>query len=307
VDVGEGHASSGIDLPPASHGPEGYFTVDVEDWFQSLEEDPRLWDGFEDRIVGPTTRLVELLRNSGSTATFFVLGYTAERHPELVQSILGAGHEIGTHGHFHRPIHDLGPNAFRQDLRRSLRALREAGATDVVSFRAPYFSLPRAASWARTVLADEGIMIDSSVFPLRNGSYGMQRAANFPSRWGPLWEFPLTLPTYARLRLPLSGGFYSRFFPLSWTLGGIGRVRASGHRPLFYVHPWELDPDQPRHSGPRFRTARHYHRIRHGEGIVTKVLAECRWGTLRAGLDSLLSRRPVQMPTEPVATRTHGA
>lgn len=262
----------------------GFFTIDVEDWYQSLEENPNRWSAFEDRITAPTLRLLDLLRRSGASATFFVLGFIAERHPELVAGILREGHEVGTHGHFHRPVHTLTPEAFRADLRRSLRALHEAGAKDVVSFRAPYFSLPRAGAWARHILADEGIVIDSSVFPLGNASYGVSRGPNAPGRWGPIWEFPLTLPVVLGRRLPISGGFYSRFFPLRWTIGGTRAVLNSGLHPMFYVHPWELDPHQPRYQGPRFRTARHYHRLHRTDEIVSKTLRVCEWKPLRTAL-----------------------
>jgi polysaccharide deacetylase family protein (PEP-CTERM system associated) len=266
----------------AENGRYGLFTVDVEDWYHPLIKDPGRWDGFEDRIVAPTIRLLEILEAHGSHGTFFVLGVVAERHPVLVRRILEGGHEVGCHGHFHYSLQWLDPDGFRAEIARSMAALRAAGAHDVVSYRAPYFSLDAATEWALPILAEHGLTIDSSVFPLRTGYYGQGAARNHPHARGEVFEFPVTLPTYAGLRVPLTGGFYSRFFPVAWTVASIQRVLDQGGEPMFYIHPWELDPDHPRIRVGRFLTYRHYLRLERTAALLDELVRRWRWRSLRA-------------------------
>jgi polysaccharide deacetylase family protein (PEP-CTERM system associated) len=266
--------------------PPGFFTVDVEDWYHPLVKDPAAWAPLEDRIVPACDRLLRLLAETGNRGTFFVLGWLAERHPELVRAILAGGHEVGCHGHHHLSLRGLDPARFRNDLRASLRALRAAGATEVVSYRAPYFSLDDRTRWALPILEAEGIRIDSSLFPLGTGYYGRRGAPGRPHRFGPLLEFPISLPAVAGQRLPLTGGFYARFFPRSWILWAVARQIARGEAPVFYVHPWELDPAQPRLRAGRFLTYRHYLHLDRTEATVRALLARHRWRPLRDGLDA---------------------
>jgi len=224
---------------------------------------------------------VDVLESTGNRATFFVLGWIAERHPDLVRRLIEGGHEIGCHGHHHLSLARIGPERFREDLVRSLAALRAAGAGDVVSFRAPYFSMNRRTAWALPILAELGFRIDSSVFPLKLGYYGQHAAPNGPHRWGPLLEWPITLPTIAGLRVPLTGGFYSRFFPVTWTVAGVDRVVSRRETPMFYVHPWELDPDQPHLHASRFLQFRHYLRLERTLEVIRALLDRWRWGTVR--------------------------
>lgn len=262
-------------------GLHGVFTVDVEDWYHPLLRDPGRWAGLEDRISIGTERLLALLGEGGHQATFFVLGDVAARHPELVRAILDAGHEVGSHSHLHRPLTTLSPAEFGDDLRRSLDALASAGANDVVSFRAPYFSLDSRMSWALEILTENGIRIDSSIFPLGTGYYGDRTSPNEPHELGPLTEVPIALPVVAGLRLPLAGGFYARFFPPGWTLAAVRRLRAQRQTPVFYIHPWELDACQPRIEVSRFLAFRHYLRLSRTEETVRTVLATGPWTSIR--------------------------
>jgi len=266
--------------------------VDVEDWYHPLIKDPAEWHRYEDRIVPSTVRLLELLEAGGNRATCFVLGAVAERHPELVRRILAGGHEVGSHGYHHQALHGLDPVSFRDDLRRSLEALRNGGAGDVVSYRAPYFSLGRDTAWALGILAEHGLRFDSSVFPLRTGYYGDSRGANRPYAWGPLLEFPVVLPRIGGLRVPLSGGFYSRLFPTALVRAGVARVRATGIEPMFYIHPWEMDPGQPRIRVGAFLTWRHYLRLDRTESMLSEILRRWQWRSLReaAAASEMLSR-----------------
>jgi polysaccharide deacetylase family protein (PEP-CTERM system associated) len=264
------------------------FTVDVEDWFHPLIKDPSRWDQYEDRIERPCERLLALLESSGNRGTFFVLGWVAERHPDLVRRILAGGHEVGCHGHHHLSLAWIDPDRFRDDLARSLDALRAAGATDVVSFRAPYFSINRRTEWALPILAAHGLRIDSSIFPLKLGYYGQHAAPNTPHRRGPLTEYPITLPEFGGVRLPITGGFYSRFFPAAWSLAGIRRVFEAGSEPMFYVHPWELDPTHPRIRVGRFLTYRHYVRLERTEQIIAAILERWQWRSIRERDDACM-------------------
>ncbi|MDQ4068253.1 MAG: polysaccharide deacetylase family protein [Actinomycetota bacterium] len=255
----------------------GVFTVDVEDWYHPLRRDPATWHGLEDRIWVGTEILLALLAATGNQATFFVLGDVAERHPELVRTILAEGHEVGSHGHTHQPLTSLTPGEFRDDLQRSLEALSAGGAQTVRSFRAPYFSLEPGTHWALEILADQGIQFDSSIFPLKTGYYGHTASPNRPYLLGSVVEVPIALPTVANIRLPLTGGFYSRFFPRSCIVAAVRRARARRDSPVYYIHPWELDPGQPRIPASRFLLFRHYLRLGTTEATVQSVLGIGRW------------------------------
>jgi polysaccharide deacetylase family protein (PEP-CTERM system associated) len=270
---------------PAPHDSSapgvGILTIDVEDWYHSLIKDPARWDGLEDRIVEPTVRLLDLLARAGASATFYVLGDVAARHPDLVRRIRDAGHEVGCHGHQHLSLEWLDADAFARDLERSLEALSSAGAEDVDAFRAPYFSLNERTAWALPVLERHGIRTDSSIFPLRFGYYGEGTAPNVPHARGGIEEFPITLPEYLGVRLPITGGFYMRFFPASWTAAAVRRVARSGRHPMMYVHPWEIDPGHPRVEAGRFITLRHYLRLDRTEATLARLLKECTWKSVR--------------------------
>jgi polysaccharide deacetylase family protein (PEP-CTERM system associated) len=271
--------SSGSPVPRAK--PIGIFTVDLEDWFHPLVKDPRGWDQFEDRVAIGTHRLLDLLASTHSTATFFVLGWVALRNPELIAAILAAGHEVGTHGHHHLSLKRLELSGFERDLDASLRALERVGAPSVTAYRAPYFSLDASTRWAARSLSARGIRIDSSMFPLKTGYYGDRRLPNTPFQLDGLTEHPITLPEYLGLRVPLTGGFYCRFFPSALTVSGVSRVAARGAVPMFYIHPWELDPDQPRiKPQSRFLEFRHYLRLDRTESTILTVLRQCRWRSL---------------------------
>jgi polysaccharide deacetylase family protein (PEP-CTERM system associated) len=259
----------------------GILTVDVEDWYHSLVKAPTRWDAYEDRIVEPTVRLLDLLARVGATATFYVLGCVAERHPDLVRRIQDAGHEVGCHGHHHLSLEWLDTAGFERDLVRSLTALDAAGAAGVDAFRAPYFSLNRRTAWALPVLARHGIATDSSVFPLKFGYYGQSSAPNLPHRVDGVDEFPITLPEYLGVRLPITGGFYMRFFPAAWTASAVRRVARAGGHPMMYVHPWEIDPGQPRIAVGRFLTLRHYLGLAGTAVKLERVLRECAWKSVR--------------------------
>ena len=208
------------------------FTVDVEDYFQvsAFEKhvDRDCWSDWESRVVANTHRVLELLDHTGVKATFFVLGWTAERYPELVRDIHACGHEIGSHGYWHRLIYELTPDEFRSDLCRSRDVLQDAIGQRVTAFRGASFSITRQSLWALEILVEEGFLADSSVFPIHHDRYGIPDAQPGPHRLetpaGPIWEFPPSVARFVSMNLPVGGGGYFRLFPLPWTVYWMRRI-----------------------------------------------------------------------------------
>jgi len=272
--------------------PRCAFTVDLEEWFHGLELPPIRWAGLEARAARPTQRLLDLLAAHRVRATFFVLGRVAEAHPELVQRILAAGHEIGSHGHEHEFVYRQSPDEFARDLDRSLVALHRAGAPTIASYRAPYFSITGRSLWALERLAAAGITVDSSIMPAPNPRYGIPDAPLGPHRietaGGPLLELPVSCaelafwPGQPLGRVPFAGGFYLRFFPLALTRAAIRHTLRQGRPIVLYVHPWELDPEQPRLRLPARVAATRYYRLASTERKLAALLGELPWTTLSA-------------------------
>lgn len=237
-------------------------SFDIEDWFQVYNYEgiiPRdTWDQCESRVRPNTERILELLRPRSVRATFFVLGWVAERDPDLVRLIRDAGHEVGTHGYYHRRVVDMTPEEFRLDLERSLDVLARAGVTEVLGFRAPSFSVVESTRWSLEILAQQGLRYDSSIFPTGvHPDYGIPDAPLDPhSVREDLWEVPLTVIEIAGRRLPVGGGGYFRLLPYAATSWAMRRVNRQGRPVVVYLHPWELDPGQPRVETSRWRTFR---------------------------------------------------
>jgi polysaccharide deacetylase family protein (PEP-CTERM system associated) len=260
-------------------------TVDLEDWFHGLDLAPTRWPGLERRAVASTRLLLEMLAEHRARATFFVLGRIAEAHPELVERILADGHEIGSHGYNHQFVYRQTPDAFAWDLDTSLQALRRAGAPNVVSYRAPYFSITRDSLWALKRLAEAGIIRDSSIMPARNPRYGIVSAPLEPysiqaTSGRPLLELPVSCLAAGHIRLPFGGGFYLRFLPLTLIRAAIRHTLHQGRPVVFYLHPWELDPGQPRLRLPAHVAATRYYRLGSTARKLTALLEDFQWTTL---------------------------
>ena len=243
------------------------FSVDVEDYFQvsAFERDIRRdgWDRYESRVVANTYRILDLLERHHVQATFFVLGWVAERHPRLVREIHRRGHKIGSHTYWHRLIYQQSPEQFREDLKRSKDVLEQATGERVIAFRAPSFSITGQSRWALEILAEQGFRIDSSIFPTYHYRYGIPDAEpgihEIATSAGSLWEFPPSVVRLAGLNIPVSGGCYFRLYPLRLTRRLLSIVNHKHRRPfVFYVHPWELDPEQP-----RLRASSWFSRVKH--------------------------------------------
>jgi polysaccharide deacetylase family protein (PEP-CTERM system associated) len=269
---------------------DGAFTVDVEDYFQVAAFEtlvrPERWDDFESRVVGNTQRILNILERRQVRATFFVLGWVAERHPQLVRQIHERGHEIGSHGYWHRRIYTQTPDEFRCDLRRSRDVLSGIIGQPVRCYRAPTFSITAKSRWALQILVEEGFEIDSSIVPARHDRYGMPGAQRGIHRLdtpaGPLWEFPPTVARFGPYHLPAGGGGYFRLYPFRFSRYCLSHARRETGQPLmFYVHPWEIDPQQPRfHNASRLSRFRHYVNLHSTERKLDRLLQTFRFGTV---------------------------
>lgn len=230
-------------------------SIDVEEWFHAENYSgvlpPERWDGFERRAADSVRWLLDLLDTTGVRATFFVLGWLAEREPALVAAIAAAGHEVASHGWSHTPLWRLDPARFAGEVRRTRALLGELSGQPIEGFRAPTFSVTKSTLWALGVLSATGHRYDSSIFPVHHDRYGIPSAPLELHRREEegLWEVPLSVWELPRLRLPVAGGGYLRLFPRALTAHAIRRMNAQGRPAVVYVHPWEFDPGQPRVAG----------------------------------------------------------
>ena len=254
-------------------------TVDVEEWFHvcGVGPAPERWDHLPSRVVRNTRDLLAMFDRAGARATFFVLGWVADRHPELVAEMLSAGHEIATHGHLHRRVYDLTPEEFSSDLDASLVALRAAGAAKVAGFRAPEWSINDRSLWALDVLARKQFKYDSSMTPLRiigNPAYPHVPHARRTAA-GELMEFPPMVGRRLGQNIPLGGGWGLRMARPAQILAAIDERNRAGHPVAMFVHPWEIDPDPPRMPLPIPQRFAHYFKL---DGFAKRFEAIVRGG-----------------------------
>jgi polysaccharide deacetylase family protein (PEP-CTERM system associated) len=240
-------------------------------------------DSQESRVCRNTERLLEMFDEASVTATFFVLGWVAERYPSLVRTIARAGHEIASHGYGHGLVYDMTPDQFREDVRRAKALLESLSGTPVLGYRAPSYSITGDSLWALDVLASEGHVYDASIFPIHHDRYGIPDAPRYAhSRsvaHGTIWEFPGSTVRLAGQNLPIGGGGYFRLLPYAWTRWGIERVnRVEGKPVMFYLHPWEIDPEQPRIAAPLLSRFRHYRNLEKTEHRLRRLLREFAFG-----------------------------
>jgi len=241
-------------------------SVDVEDYFhaESFSDvvERQLWDNYTSRVEVNTRRLLEVLARLNVHATFFVLGWVAERFPALVREIAAGGHELGCHSYWHRLIYKLDPAEFREDTRRAKDAIEQIASEPVGGYRAPTYSVVDRSAWAFEILAELGFTYDSSIFPIRHDRYGMPDAPRAPFHFqtpsGPMTEFPITTFRLAGHNFPVGGGGYLRLLPWFYTRMGVQRARQEGLPIVTYIHPWEIDPEQPRLAGRFTSRLRHY-------------------------------------------------
>lgn len=268
-------------------------TIDVEDYFQVQAFEPYVprdqWGSFPLRVPGNVARLLDLLDEYGVRATFFVLGWVAERLPLLVRDIQRRGHEIACHGYGHQLIFRIGPQAFQEDIRRAKGVLESITGVEVKGYRAPTYSITEKSLWAFDLLIETGFSYDSSVFPVYHDTYGIPGAPRFPytvrREAGSIEEFPLsTLPLSLpglSYRLPIAGGGYLRLLPVQLIRWGLSRINQREGKPaVLYLHPWEIDPGQPRIKAGFKSSFRHYNNLSRTEGKLRYLLEGLSWGPM---------------------------
>ncbi len=264
-------------------------TIDVEDYFQVSAFEPHIprsaWESLPCRVERNIELILTLLEAHSSLATFFALGWVAERYPELIRRIVAAGHELASHGYGHRRATEQRPTEFREDVRRAKQLLEDTAGVPVRGYRAPSFSIGRYNAWAHDCLAAEGYRYSSSIYPIRHDHYGMPEAPRFPYRpqeGGELLEIPVTTVRVLNTTLPAGGGGYFRLLPYSLSRWCMQRVNRSDGKPcVFYFHPWEIDPDQPRQQGITIKTRfRHYINLSRMQMRIERLLQDFRWGRM---------------------------
>ena len=275
-------------IPLAADTPKNALTVDVEEYFQvaaferTIQRDR--WDATESRVEFSTARVLDLFAAHGTTATFFVLGWIAERHPALVRRIVAEGHELASHGYDHTRVHLFTPEQFREDVSRTKGILEDISGVTVRGYRAPSYSINGRNLWALEVLAETGHVYSSSIYPIRHDLYGMPEAPRFPFRIRPgeILEIPVTTVKFGRNNYPCGGGGYFRLLPYGAFRWMLRRVNEQDGQPgLFYFHPWEVDPGQPRVQDAPLRSRfRHYLNLDSMHSRLERLLADFEWGRM---------------------------
>ena len=272
------------------------FSVDVEDYFQvgafAHTISPKDWDTWTPHVVDNTKRMLDILAAAPQSvqATFFVLGWVAERFPTLVPEIVRQGHEIASHGYGHQLVYTLSEDEFRNDVRTTRKMLQDQSGQPVIGYRAPSFSIVKRTPWAHRILVEEGYTYDSSIFPIYHDLHGNPDAPReihtiqteaHSGQAGSIVEFPPAVITRLGKNIPVGGGGYFRFFPYFLTARWLKEINRSGKPFVFYVHPWEIDPDQPRISGAPLKSRlRHYLNLKRTAGRLKRLLQDFSFTTI---------------------------
>lgn len=287
------------------------FSIDVEDYFQVAALAPAAprdtWPTWEYRVERNTEVILNLLAERGIKGTFFILGWCAERSPALVKRIAAAGHEVACHGYSHQLIYSQTEAVFREETRRSKTFLEDTIGAAVTGYRAASFSITQQSLWAFDVLIDNGFEYDSSVFPIVHDRYGIPGAAREPGvikapSGRSIVEFPMSAASFFGVRVPVSGGGYFRLLPYAMTRAGLKQINEKTGQPFtFYLHPWEVDPGQPRLKASAFSRFRHYNNLHKTEPRLRKLLGEFSFSTMRDVLASrgLLQKSGQAAPSAP--------
>jgi polysaccharide deacetylase family protein (PEP-CTERM system associated) len=257
-------------------------SIDLEDYYHTAALagviGRREWGRCESRIEGSTHRLLAILNDYKVRATFFVLGWVAEQKPQLIKEIYAAGHEIACHGYGHELIYRQQPEEFRADVRQAKQILEQLIGERVKGYRAPVFSVVEDTLWALDILIEEGFTYDSSIFPILHDRYGIPGGKRFPHRIirngkGHLEEFPLSTVRWGGYNIPIAGGGYLRFLPYWLIKRGITSLNKQRQPAIIYLHPWEIDPQQPRQAVGPLTRLRHYYNLDKMEGKLKRLLA----------------------------------
>jgi polysaccharide deacetylase family protein (PEP-CTERM system associated) len=284
-------------MPEVRH----HCTIDVEEYFQVSALEPHVprsqWDAMESRLVEGMGRLMDVMAETDTRGTFFVLGIVAEKHPDMVRELSAAGHEIASHGWDHRRVWDLSPDEFRSQARKSRACLEEISGKPVLGYRAPSFSIVRGGEWALEILVEEGYRYDSSLYPVRRPGYGYRGGSRcvhtLELSAGPLVEVPPATFRIAGANFPAGGGGTFRHLPYRFTRAAFRQHQSGADRApaTFYLHPWELDPDQPRVPGLSWLTRmRHYGGLERTEGRLRRLLKHFRFQPIADTLATMNGR-----------------
>lgn len=276
--------------------PMNALTIDVEEYFHVSAFDgihtAKDWPEYESRVEQTTSRLLERFSDAGAKATFFVLGWVAERHPGLIRSIRAQGHEIASHGYGHQVLTALTPSQFRADIRRAKGIVEDILGEPVLGYRAPSFTIMEETVWALRILVEEGYLYDSSIFPVWHDRYGLHGANPYCHRLmtaaGPIWEIPPSTLPVRNMRLPVAGGGYFRLWPYRLLRRWLKIIESTGHPLVVYLHPWEIDPGQPRLNASALSRWRHYLNLHKTEGRLIQLLQDFRFGSIRETLAPIL-------------------
>lgn len=261
-------------------------SFDVEDYFQVQAFadvcDRARWDGYESRVERNTNLILDLLAERGTHATFFTLGWIAERYPSIVRRVVAEGHELASHGYAHHRVDQQTPDQFRADIRQTKKILEEIGGAPIKGYRAATFSVGPTTPWAFQVLEEEGYAYSSSVYPVAHDNYSNPDAPRFaycPKGTSAFWEYPISTVRLAGRNIPCGGGGYFRFAPYAAFRRAITHINESEHQSaIFYLHPWEVDPDQPRPSGVSLKSRfRHYLNLTRTVPRLKRLLQDFRW------------------------------
>ena len=287
-------------MPARTPLTEHFFTVDVEEYFHANALDPFVrqsdWQTLPPRLDHIVPVLLDELDQASARGTFFVLGWMARHRPDIVRQIAEAGHEVASHGFWHRRVMTQTPEAFRDDVRTAKAALEDLIGRPVIGYRAPSFSIVPGGEWAFDVLLEEGYSYDSSVFPIRRRGYGYPGAPRTPfaitREAGTLHEFPLATVRMAGLTLPAAGGGYLRHFPFWMIQRAFAQADQRGVPATFYIHPWDLDPDQPRFPVGAVTRIRHYRGLSHALSRVGRLLRQFRFTAIGTRINASSSPAP---------------
>jgi len=277
---------------------EHVFSIDVEDYFQVYAFDRYVdrasWDSYPSRVERNTNILLDLLARHGHTGTFFTLGWVAQRFPHLIRAIAESGHEVASHGWWHRKVTSMSPTEFREDIRASKDILEQISGHPVLGFRAPSFSITPGVEWAFDVLLEVGYRYDSSLFPIKRMNYGYPKTPPIPHMIhrdaGDLMEFPLTTTRIGGRQIPAAGGGYFRHFPYGITRRAFREHTQAGLPGMFYIHPWEIDEEQPRIASPFLTRVRHYRNIGKTLSRLELLMAEFRFTSVARRLSAETNR-----------------
>ena len=253
--------------------PASCFTVDFEDWYQGIEIPISKWNGYEPRIEKGFYKVVELLAARNAKATFFTLGWIAEKYPHLVKELDKAGHELGSHSYSHEKVYNQSAEEFREEIRKTKNIIENITGKKIVSHRSPFFSITSKCLWALDILAEEGYTIDCSVSPIKTWRYGISTCPDeiFRIKENNLVEFPVSKFSLLGKNWAI-GGAYFRIFPYFFTARGLHKRNRSNLPSMFYIHPWEYDPEHPRVEFERKAMLTHYARLKKTSGNTEKLL-----------------------------------